>query len=226
MSRKMRTSIARLHSNMGHAPKAEIVRMLAAAGKLDSKILGALDAMRCGTCRKLSKPIKPPTSSTSTAIKYTGAFGEHLQADIVFIRTLDGTACSVLGINYHVAKALERRHPDHVLQVMQEIWYRPLGIPTSIQLDVDTALLGVIQDWHSNLGVEYDIIPAKEAWRLGKIGRRNALMRALAERLIDQNAITDKAQLNDILVAVLHSMNNSTYSYGRTPCQANAKADW
>ena len=45
-------------------------------------------------------------------------------------------------------------------------------------------------------------------------------MRTLAERLIDQNGAVRRDELDDILVAVLHSMNSSTYSYGRSPCQA------
>ena len=43
------------------------------------------------------------------------------------------------------------------------------------------------------MGIEYDIIPTEEAWRLGKIGKRNALMRTLAERLIDQNAALERS---------------------------------
>jgi len=79
------------------------------------------------------KPIKLPTSSTATATRYAGAFGEHLQSDIVFIRMLSGRAIPVLGMvrmstNYHAAKALTSRSPDHVLSVTQEIWYRPLGL--------------------------------------------------------------------------------------------------
>ena len=225
MTREMRSSIARLHCNLGHPPKAEVVRILAAAGKLDSKILAGLDALRCGTCMRLSKPIKPPTSSTATATRYAGAFGEHLQSDIVFIRMLSGRAVPVLGMvcmstNYHAAKALNSRSPDHVLSVMQEIWYRPLGLPISITVDADTAYLASNQEWHQNLGIEFDIIPTEEAWKLGKIGRRNALMRTLAERLIDQNGVIHLDQLNSVLVAVLRSMNNSTYSHGRSPCQA------
>ena len=45
-------------------------------------------------------------------------------------------------------------------------------------------------------------------------------MRTLAERLIDQNGAYTKKHLDDILVAVLNSMNTSTYTYGRSPCQA------
>ena len=225
MSREMRSSLARLHCNLGHAPKTEIIRILAAAGKLDSKILAGLDALRCGTCKRLTKPTKPPTSSTASASRYAGAFGEHLQADIIYIRLLDGYACPVLGMvcmstNYHAAKTLQNRSPEHLLEVMQEIWYRPLGLPISITVDSDTAFYGVNEQWHQQIGVEFDIIPAEEAHKLGKIGRRNALMRTLSERLIDQNGATNKDQLNNILTAVLHSMNNSTYSYGRSPCQA------
>lgn len=125
-----------------------------------------------------------------------------------------------MSTNYHAAKVVDNRTPDHVLDVMKEIWYRPFGLPVSVQVDPDGCFLGPNQEWHQNLGIEHIVIPGEEAWRLGKIGRRNALMRTLAERLIDQNGATKKADLDDILVAVLHSINTSTYSYGRSPCQA------
>ena len=46
MTREMRSSLARFHCNLSHAPKA---------GKLDSKILAGLDGLRCGTCLRLSQ---------------------------------------------------------------------------------------------------------------------------------------------------------------------------
>lgn len=225
MSREMQSSVVRLHCNLGHPPKQESVRILAAAGKLDSKLLSALDALRCGSCIRMTKTVKPSTSSTSSAVRFSGAFGDHLQADIIFVRTLNGEACPVLGMtcmstNFHAAKPIENRSPETVLEAMIEIWYRPLGLPISITVDADTCFLGKNQQWHQNLGIEYDIIPTEEAWRLDKIGRRNALMRTLAERLIDQNAVLDKKHLNEILPAVLFSMNSSTYTYGRPPYQA------
>ena len=73
MSREMQSSVARLHCNLGHPPKQEIVRILAAAGKLDSKLLAALDALRCGSCIRMTKTTKPPTSSTSSAVRFSGA---------------------------------------------------------------------------------------------------------------------------------------------------------
>ena len=224
LTQQQRTSIARLHCNLGHPPKAEIVRILAAAGKLDSKILSALDALRCGSCTRMTKTVKPPPSSTSTT-KFSGAFGDHLQSDIIYIRLLTGEAIPTIGIvcmstNYHAAKTLQDRSPDHVLDVMHEIWYRPFGLPLSITLDSDGAYLASNQAWHQHLGIEHNVIPAEESWRLGKIGRRNALMRTLAERLIDQTGAVTRHDLDLILTAVLNSMNTSTYTYGRSPCQA------
>ncbi|CAK9042996.1 Integrase catalytic domain-containing protein (Fragment), partial [Durusdinium trenchii] len=224
MTKQMQTSIARLHCNLGHASKAEIVRILAAAGKLDSKLLSALDALRCGSCQRMTKTVKPPPSSTAT-MKYSGAFGDHLQTDIIYIRLLSGEAVPVLGMvcmstNYHAAKTLLDRTPQHVLDTMHEIWYRPFGLPLSVQTDADGAYLSQNQEWHQGIGIEYTVHPAEEAWRLGKIGRRNALMRTLAERLIDQNGTITRHQLNHALTAVLFSMNTSTYSYGRSPSQA------
>ena len=173
----------------------------------------------------MSKAHKPAPSSSATTAKYSGAFGDHLQSDIIYIRLLTGKAVPVIGMvctstNYHAAKTLDSREPQHVLETMHEIWYRPFGLPLSIQLDADGAYMSVNQEWHQNIGIQYDIIPSEEAWRLGKIGRRNGLMRTLSERLIDQNGAITRKQLDEILTAVLFSMNTSTYTYGRSPCQA------
>ena len=46
---QLQASLARLHVNMGHASKAELVRMLAAAGNLSARVLTGLDNLRCGS---------------------------------------------------------------------------------------------------------------------------------------------------------------------------------
>ena len=90
----------------------------------------------------------------------------------------------------------------------------------SITPDADTAYMGVCQDWHVNMGIDYRMIPTEEAWKIGKIGRRNALLRLLAERLIDQHGVSTVEGLQDVLVACIFSLNSSTYSHGRSPYQA------
>ncbi|OLP97211.1 hypothetical protein AK812_SmicGene20463 [Symbiodinium microadriaticum] len=130
VDKQLQYTLARLRVSMGHAPKAELIRMLAASGNLSRKVLLGLDCLRCGSCIRLQKPKPPPTSSVAPA--FTGFFGEVLQADLVYIRLITGTAVPVLGMcceatNYHCGKALSSRAPTEVLQVLMEIWYRPLG---------------------------------------------------------------------------------------------------
>eukprot|EP00439_Symbiodinium_sp_Y106_P057908 s106_g8.t1 len=223
VDKQLQYSLARLHVNMGHAPKAELIRMLAASGNLSRKVLMGLDCLRCGSCLRMQKPKPPPTSSVAPA--FTGYFGEILQADLVYIRLITGTAVPVLGMcceatNYQCGKALPSRSPADVLQVLLDIWYRPLGLPLHFKCDAGGEFGGEVAVWHGQSGVLQEIVPAEAHHRLGKIERRNSLMRSLAERIIDERGVHSIEELNTVLPAVTFSMNASTYSYGRSPFQA------
>ncbi|CAE7509174.1 RE1 [Symbiodinium sp. CCMP2456] len=223
VDQQLRYSLARLHVNMGHAPKAELIRMLAASGNLSRKVLMGLDCLRCGSCIRMQKPKPPPTSSVAPA--FTGYFGEVLQADLVYIRLITGTAVPVLGMcceatNYRCGKALPSRSPSDVLQVILDLWYRPLGLPLHFKCNAGGEFGAEVAAWHGQSGVLQEIVPAEAHHRLGKIERRNSLMRSLAERIIDERGVHNIEELNMVLPAVTFSMNAGTYSYGRSPFQA------
>ena len=209
--------------NMGHPGRAELIRLLAASGNLSRKVLLGLDCLRCGSCLRLQKPKPPPVSSVASV--FTGYFGEVLQADLVYIRIITGTAVPVLGItceatNYHASKALNSRNPAEVLQCLLDIWYRPLGLPLHFKCDAGGEFSADVAAWHGRSGILHEVIPAEAHRRLGKIERRNSLMRTLAERMIDERGVHTIEELNKVLPAVTFSMNSSTYSYGRSPFQA------
>ena len=165
---EVQSCVARLHCNLGHAPKAEIIGILAAAGGLSCGIINGLETLRCGSCIRLGKPLKPPTSSTMT-IKHAGFFGDPLQADIIYVRILTGQAMAVFDVccintNFHAAAVVPDRYPKTILKTLKEIWYCPFGPPLSLTPDSDRAYLGECQEW---LGIECKVIPTEEAWRLG-----------------------------------------------------------
>ena len=207
---------------MGHPPKEELIRILAASNTLSSRVLTGIECLRCGSCLRLTVPKKPPVSST-TAIA-AGQFGDRIQSDIVYIRTLNDNNI-VIGMvdeftNYTVAHTLEDRSPATVLKMMQQLWYHPLGLPHHVTVDPDTAYLGECEAWHQRHGIEYEVIPAEEHWRIGKVERRNTLMRSLVERLVDHHSITSKEALDSAIIAATFSLNCSTYSHGRSPFQS------
>eukprot|EP00439_Symbiodinium_sp_Y106_P035642 s1978_g4.t1 len=223
VDKKMQYSLARLHVNMGHAPRTELIRLLAASGNLSRKVLQGLDCLRCGSCLRMQKPRPPPVSSVAPA--FTGYFGEVLQADIVYIRLITGLAVPVLGMaceatNYHASKALNSRNPGEMLQAILDIWYRPLGLPLHFKCDAGGEFAAEVAAWHGRSGILHEVIPAEAHHRLGKIERRNSLMRSLAERVIDERGVHSVAELNMVLPAIVFSMNSCTYSYGRSPYQA------
>ena len=223
LTSSMKASVARLHCNLGHAPKEEVARLLAASNSLSPKLLSALDALRCGSCIRTGRPKRPTTSSTSTV--YAGFFGEVLQADIVYHRLLTGETIPVLGVvceatNYHAAKALANRLPATMLEALIEIWYRPLGLPHRFRCDPDGAFQGEVARWHATHGIMREIVPAEMHNRIGKIERRNALLRTLLERLTDEHACHTVDHLQHLIVAALYSLNACTYTYGRSPFQA------
>ena len=220
---KLQASLARLHVNMGHAPRAELIRMLAAAGNLSGKVLSALDALRCGSCLRTRLPKQPPPSGLPS--DFNGFFGEVLQADLVYLRTVDGKNYPVLGVtceatSYHVAVTVPNKSPSTILKTILESWYRPLGLPLKFRCDPGGEFGGEVIQFHMRHGVIHDVIPAEAHHRLGKIERRNALLRSIVERIVDERGIATQAELDQCLVAATFTMNSCTYSHGRSPYQA------
>ena len=126
------------------------------------------------------RPWSHQPSSTSSAVRFSGAFGDHLQADIIFVRTLNGEACPVLGMtcmstNFHAAKRSRtgpwNRLGSHDRDLVSTTWTANPSpwMPTLFPRQEPAV---APEPWHR---VRHH--PNEEAWRLGKIGRRNALMR-------------------------------------------------
>ena len=222
IDRKLQNSLARLHVNMGHAPKSELVGMLAAAGTLNRKMMIGLDALRCGSCIRTNMPRQPPPASTVT---FSGYFGEVIQSDVVYLRVINGKNFAVLGISceatsYHAAKVLESRAPADVLKTLQEIWCRPLGLPLKFRCDPGGEFGGEVIQFHMRHGIIHDVVPAEAHHRLGRIERCNALLRSITERLVDERGVADNEALDECLIAATHAINSCTFTHGRSPYQA------
>ena len=125
---------------------------------------------------------------------FAGYFGETLQADIVFLRLIDGKNVPVLEMtceanSYHDAKALRTKNPDEVLKAILEIWYRALGLPLGFKADPGGEFGGEVLTFHTRHGILHETIPAEAHHRIGRIERRNALLRTIVERIVDERGV-------------------------------------
>ena len=91
---------------------------------------------------------------------------------------------------------------------------------TQIRCDPGGEYGGEVIQFHMRHGIIHDVIPAEAHHRLGKIERRNALLRSITERLVDERGIADKESLDQCLIAATHTINSCTFTHGRSPYQA------
>eukprot|EP00435_Cladocopium_sp_Y103_P033973 s697_g8.t1 len=154
-----------------------------------------------------------------------GQFGDEIQGDIFYVRILTAEAIPVLGLvdkatGYHQAAVCQTHNASETFQIMLSCWFKPFGLPFKIMLDPDTAFRGECQRQIESLGVLCEFCPAECHWMIGMVERRNAVLRCVLEKLIDQFAAYTTDQLDQLLAPALHANNSSTFTRGRTAFQA------
>ncbi len=220
VSPDIRRLVARLHRNLGHPEASELKKLLAMNGIRDDHVLRGVDEITCHACQRVKQPTQPPPSSMPTEGYLQ--FGDSIQMDIVYIRDIAGRNYAVLGIicestHLHAVALLDSREPDHVCSRLRQVWLEPYGLPLTIRTDADGAFRGVLEDELSNLGIFIDYVPTESHNRIGLIERHNAIMRGIAEKVIDAEGITDADGMRKAISAAAFSKNSCTWSSGRPP---------
>eukprot|EP00438_Fugacium_kawagutii_P005300 Skav213865 [mRNA] locus=scaffold2366:336381:344444:- [translate_table: standard] len=220
--KEVKASVARLHINAGHPSKQEMIRLFTMHGAINSSVLACLEHMQCGTCKRTQLPQQPRPASVPTL---TGQFGDRLQLDRFWVRDLTGQNHCLLGLvdlatNYQQAVRIDGGGAAQVYHALQQLWFRPFGHPLMVETDDDGNFAGDFKEKIEGTGIHLHIVPAEAHWRIGTIERKNAILRNVMEKLIDERGATDSQMIDDILVASLQAINSSVTSKGRTPYQA------
>lgn len=222
ISRELQASIARLHINAGHPSKQEMTRLFTMHGNITSDVLSCLEHLQCGTCKRTSLPQHPRPAAVPVM---AGQFGDRLQIDRFWIRDLRGDNHCFLGVvdlatAYQQAGRVVGHGALEHYEVLRQIWLQPFGHPLVIEGDDDTRFAGEFKEMVEGAGTHLLIIPAEAHWRIGTIERKNAVLRSVAEKMIDEYAVTSGEHLDYIMVSATQAINSSTSSKGRTPYQA------
>ena len=215
--------VARLHLNLGHPSPQEMSRMIAYYGGAPPAVNMCIQHLRCATCERL-KPPQHPRPAASPSLK-VGQFGDEVQCDFIFLRTINGQSIPVLGLidratGFHQAVTCSTKDSNEVFQKMIQVWMKPYGLPYRIAMDPDPSFRGECQRQLEALGIIVDYCPAEAHWMIGAIERRNAILRVIMEKLIDQWAAQTEDDVEYLLTPALHALNSSTFTRGRTAYQA------
>ena len=101
------------------------------------------------------------------------------------------------------AVRLHSRASAHVVDQFRRCWLVPYGYPLVCEVDADGAFEGEFRDRIQDAGVHLAVIPPEAHWRIGTVERRNAILRSVLERLIDENAVVNGDALDWVLLAAI-----------------------
>ena len=218
-----RRMVARLHLNLGHPSSSEMTRMIAHYGGAPGHVLSCIQHLHCATCHRLKDVQKARPAATPSFT--VGQFADEVQGDLFYVRLLNGENFGVLGLldratGFHQAITCNTRDSQMAFTCFLDIWVKPYGVPYRLLLDPDPTFRGEFQRQAESLGIVVEYCPAEAHWMIGAVERRNATLRCILEKLIDQWAVLDLEQFNRILPLAIHAMNSFTFTRGRTAYQA------
>ena len=219
----IRSSVARLHLNLGHPSRQELCRLLAYEGNLPDAVYECAKKLRCATCERL-RPKQPPRPSGKPSL-VVGQFGDELQMDIFYCRTLSSETFMVLGMvdratGFHQAIIMPDRSGDATFQCLEQVWLRPYGLPIHITCDPDRSFHGGFQERVQALGILLEHCAPEAHHQIGMVERRNALLRTILEKLVDQFTATTIDECSMLLAAACHAINTGIHTHGRSAYQA------
>ena len=186
--KEVQASVARLHINAGHPSKQEMIRLFTMHGVITTHVLSCLEHLQCGTCKRTTLPQQPRPAAIP---QLTGQFGDRLQADRFWIRDLTGHNYCVLGMVdmatcYQQALRLKSANSADALEAFKTLWFRPFGYPLILEVDDDRTFAGHFKEQIEGYGTHLLVVPAEAHWRIGTVERRNAVLRNVIERMIDE----------------------------------------
>ena len=195
------------------------MRLLASQGNVPSGVIQAVQSMRCATCERLKPPQQPRPTTMPKMI--AGQFGDELQLDVFYSRTINTETFAVLGMvdkatGFHQAIVLPDRNALTAFKSFETAWLRPYGIPYKVRCDPDTSFRGDFEQRLQSLGVQLEHCALEAHFQIGMVERRNALLRIVLEKLVDQFAVSNIGDIPSLLIAACHSVNSTTFTKGRS----------
>ena len=138
VSQAEKNAVMKLHKNVGHPNKKELIRFMRAARVKGDVIKWTKDEFNCPTCEAKAQP----KVARSTTIPRSYQPNRVVGLDLVFIPDVGGgkkafPALSVVdwGTNFQVVQRIAGKHPKEVWHTFLDYWSRVFGLPEVIVTD-------------------------------------------------------------------------------------------
>ncbi|CAE7848261.1 GIP, partial [Symbiodinium necroappetens] len=216
---EVKSSLRRLHQNLGHPSNIDLARHLRLAGA-DPVVIDACKRLRCQVCQRNKRGSAPKPASLPTLLE----FNQVVAVDAFYVYDCEGTKVELMmAIDVGTGFALAGELQGHSTLTMEatfcSLWSNTFGAPGTLVVDLESGLqagLGRYSEWH---GTFIRPIAGQAHWQNGTVERATRTWKEVWVKLVDErSANADEA--NMVITAVNSAMNTLRRESGFSPSQA------
>ncbi|CAE7843623.1 GIP, partial [Symbiodinium sp. KB8] len=211
-------ALRRLHQNLGHPAREDLVRHLRLAGA-DSEVIKAAKGMACSTCARTKRPKSARPSSDPKLLE----FGDVVGVDMMYAYDMNGKKIKLLSMvdhasSYQVVIKVPNQTGKTLEQVFLKQWIQIFGAPKAISLDLERGIqdaFGRIADWFH---IELHTSAGQAHWQSGYTERHGKWWKEIFDRVVQDQSVGGD-EIEEAVAATSSAKINLRRKYGWAPSQ-------
>ena len=211
-------TLRRVHQNLGHPRREDLVRHLRLAGATE-QALKAAQSLACQTCRR---HVHPPPRRPGKIVRPLD-FNQEVGLDIIYLYTIDKVKITALSIldhasGFHLVKQATGRKSHELAEDFLQAWVSWAGAPRRVVVDQERGMMKNFTDEMEKHGIQVHYIAAQAHWQNGAVERQNRWFRDIWEKVVDHQSVTAE-EAPWALASVSQAKNSLRRSHGYSPVQ-------
>ncbi|CAE7939825.1 FTSH1, partial [Symbiodinium necroappetens] len=219
LASEVKSSLRRLHQNLGHPSNTDLARHLRLAGA-DPVVIDACKRLQCQVCQRNKRGASAKPASLPNLLN----FNQVVAVDAFYVYDMEGEKVELMmavdvGTGFVLAGKLQGHSTTTMEASFCTMWSNTSGAPGTLVVDLESGLqagLARFSEWH---GTDIRPIAGQAHWQNGTVERAIRTWKEVWGRIIDERSATaDEA--NMVVTAVNNAMNTLRRESGFSPSQA------
>ncbi|CAE7241874.1 GIP [Symbiodinium sp. KB8] len=214
----MAAALRRLHQNLGHPAKEDLVRHLHHAGA-DRDVIKAAKSLECTTCSMSKRPKNARPAAEPKLLE----FGDVVGVDMMYAYDTDGKKVKLFSMvdhasSYHVVVQVPRQTGAVLEKAFLNNWVQIFGAPKVITLDLERGIqdaFGRLADWYH---VELRTSAGQAHWQSGFTERHGKWWKEIFDRVVRDHTVRNE-EIEEAIGATSSAKNSLRRRCGWAPCQ-------
>ena len=218
LSKEEKQWLLKLHRNLGHPGSAKLQEYCRQLG-CETRIVKAIDHLRCSTCLEASQP----TIARPSAIHSIGDFGDNVSMDGFTWTNQQGTQFHVYhfvdqSTGYQTAVCSPGRSSEMAIRALVQGWVSWAGSPGQLCMDAATEFNSeLFMNFLQKHNIKVRVIAADAHWQNSRAERHGGILQEILKRMDIEEAITTYEQLETAIAFATHTKNQWSRYRGFPP---------